>query len=201
MEQLIAKTLKKNWIHFGISAALMLGIGLCAIYGIIPKMELIETGTATTVIETVCLIVFMIGIPGSLLWFHKRCGKLCQLEEAELRLRGYAKASLARILFLDFLALATIFLLVFTTMVQAKMFYAMVMIFYFFAIPGKAPLLRDIALNADGSLYVPQAPVEEERKVGNFTVMDEEDDDFIPKNRQDDNARPGEIHSDRFLDD
>lgn len=186
MEEKIKQIHRQYSLCFIISAIVVAAIAILRYRHIIPRVGGISFGTGMTV-QTIVLLVLLCGIPASLAWFNAHLRKIRRMDFPEDRLDSYFKAQIIRLTVFVVLALLTLAVSIFTDMANARMAFLMVAAFYFFILPNKMQLLRETGLNPDGTIYDPESEAEaarqemEARKVGNFTVMDE-DDDFIPRN-------------------
>ena len=186
MENKIQQIHRQYSLCFIISAVVIAAIAILRKTHVIPHVGGITFGTGMRV-QTIALLVLLCGIPASLAWFNANLRKIRRMDFPEERLDSYFKAQMIRLAVFVVLALLTLAVSIFTDMPNAKMAFLMVAAFYFFILPNKMQLLRETGLNPDGTIYDPEAEAEaarqemEARKVGNFTVMDE-DDDFIPRN-------------------
>lgn len=186
METKINEAHKKYSLWFYLSAGIIAVIAVLRYKQVIPRIGGISLG-ADLRTQSIALAVMLCCIPAVLAWFYARSRKIRNMDYPEERIDSYFKAQMIRLAIFDVLALIILAVSVFTTMPNARMAFLMVAAFFFFILPNRVQTLRETGLNADGSIYDPQAEAEaarqeaEARKVGNFTVMDE-DDDFIPRN-------------------
>jgi ribosome-associated heat shock protein Hsp15 len=96
--------------------------------------------------QSFSILLFLIGVPFSLRWFHHKT-RAIRLEKAlKERLPAYRKAASARMYVFSLIALFALFLEVFTTMPNALVFFLMTMLFFLFCIPVKGQVIKDLEL-------------------------------------------------------
>ena len=198
MDERLVKLLRHNRVRFFIPAGIVLVfLAITLFWKDLPRQNLLPFEMGVKV-QSLCLILFLAGIPASFFVYNSRCNKWRRLDDIDARIAACARASRRRMLVLDVLMVVSLLLLFFTDMQQAKTFFTMVAIFYCFVIPSKGGMLRDLNVNEDGTDYQPE-PAPEPEKVGDIYVVDE-NDDFIPRAPQQDGKEP-QVHGTDFLDD
>ncbi len=181
MESLIKQTTRKYAIFFFCSVAILLSLGLLCYFSIMPELSLL-TDKIGNGVQSIIMMVVLLCIPVTLSIFRRRCLKWQQLDEPADRVKAYGKDIIVRLMIFNIITLLCILMYIFVSRGNAMMLLLMVGIFYLFILPNKFQMCRELNLNPDGSVFVEEIEPEVE-KVGDFIVMDEDDDDdFIPKN-------------------
>lgn len=183
MENLIHGLARKYSIAFIVSILTLLALGLLCYTDVIPELKLLSSALGNSV-QSIIMMVILLFIPLTLSIFRKKSMKWSQLENPEERLTVYARGAMWRLMIFNALGLLCIFMHLFISKGNAMTLLIMIGVFYFFILPNKVQMCREVGLNPDGSIFEEEA-VEEPEKVGNFIVMEEEDDDdddFIPRN-------------------
>lgn len=182
MEKLIQSTTRRYGLYFYISIGFIVGLYLLCRFDIIPEFNTLADSLSNS-LQSIIMMVILLFIPLTLSFFRRRTQQFCQsMEEPADRVKAYGKMLNIRLSVFNVLALLCILMHLFISSANAKMLLLMVGIFYLFILPNKFQMCRELGLNPDGSIFV-EEPEPEVEKVGNFVVMEEDDDDdFIPKN-------------------
>lgn len=179
--------------HYYISALIMAAFGIAVNRDVIPHHNIFPEGKGI-IAQTIFMIVVLICIPLLLKWFNDQTKKLKKLETLDERLDGYRRVYKIRIYAFDIMALLALTFAILSEMKQAIMFFMMIFLFYFFFLPGFNPLIRDLDLNEDGSMYNPDKSYDvHDTTAATDGIAEDEgednDDDFIPKNPNRDSTR------------
>lgn len=192
MEQLIQQSTKRYSFWFILSAVVVVALGLLCRFHIIPSLSLFADKISNS-LQSIIMMAILLLIPVTLSAFRRKSLKWQQLEEPADRVKAYTKAALIRLMIFNALALLSVLMYLFISPANALTLLLMTSVFYLFILPNKMQMCRELGLNPDGSIYV-EEPEPEVEKVGDFIVMEEDEDDFIPRKRQkQDNEEPFEL--------
>lgn len=145
MEAALNLMLKKLRLQFALSVGILLLLGLLAYF--FPQQSLLLSQELSLPFQSFSILLFLIGVPFSLRWFHHKT-KAIRLEKTmEERLPAYQKAASARMYAFSLIALFALFLRVFTTMPNALIFFMMTMLFFLFCIPVKGQVIKELDLS------------------------------------------------------
>ncbi|MBO5978423.1 MAG: hypothetical protein J6V49_08145 [Bacteroidales bacterium] len=182
MEQLIQQSTKRYRFWFILSAVVVVALGLLCRFHIIPSLSLFADKISNS-LQSIIMMAILLLIPVTLSVFRRKSLKWQQMEEPADRVKAYAKAALIRLMIFNALALLSVLMYLFISPANALTLLMMTAVFYLFILPNKMQMCRELGLNPDGSIYVEESEPEVE-KVGDFIVMEEDEDDFIPRKRQ-----------------
>lgn len=144
MEAALHLVLKKLRLQFFLSVGILLCLGLLAY--LFPLQSFLLSQELSLPFQSFSILLFLIGVPFSLRWFHHKT-RAIRLEKAlKERLPAYRKAASARMYVFSLIALFALFLEVFTTMPNALVFFLMTMLFFLFCIPVKGQVIKDLEL-------------------------------------------------------
>ncbi len=145
MEAALNLVLKKLRLQFALSVGILLLLGLLAYF--FPQQPLLLSQEFSLSFQSFCILLFLIGVPFSLRWFHHKTRAIRLEKTMEERLPAYQKAASARMYAFSLIALFALFLRVFTTMPNALIFFMMTMLFFLFCIPVKGQVIKELDLN------------------------------------------------------
>ncbi len=147
MEAALHSALKKLRIQFLLSVGILLLLGLLAYF--FPQQPFLLSQELSLPFQSFCILLFLIGVPFSLRWFHHKTRAIRLDKVLEERLPAYLKAASARMYAFSIIALFALFLRVFTTMPNALVFFLMTMLFFLFCIPAKGQIIKELELFPD----------------------------------------------------
>ena len=171
MEAAIDIVLKKLRLQFIFSVTVLLYLGLLSYF--LPQQTFLFSQELSLPFQSFSILLFLIGVPFSLRWFHHKTRAIRAEKPIKERLPAYQKAASTRMYAFSIIAVFALFLRVFTTMPNALVFFLMTMLFFLFCIPVKGQLIKELEL----------FPEEGQKQEGQNKDVKEQD----PKKPQSDN--------------
>lgn len=145
MENELRKLVKDLRLHFFLSLSLLLLLGL-GVYFLPAKSPLLSQELSLP-IQSMSLLLFLIGVPFTLRWFHHKTRRISiHISLPDQGLKAYRKAAAARMYAFSIIAFFALALKVFTTMPNAMLFFLMTMLFFLFCIPNKEQIIKELNL-------------------------------------------------------
>lgn len=183
MEQLMQQASRRYTLYYVLSIILVVGLGLLCRFDIIPALSIFADNISHN-LQSIIMMIILLMIPLTLSFFRRKSLKWKALEEPADRVKAYHKGAMLRLIIFDSLALLSILMHIFISKANALTLLLMTAVFYLFIMPNKMQMCRELDLNPDGSIFV-EEPQPELEKVGDFIVMEEnEEDEFIPRRRE-----------------
>lgn len=147
MEATLDLVLKKLRKQFMLSVGILLLLGLLSYF--LPQQSFLFSQELSLPFQSFSILLFLIGVPFSLRWFHHKTRSIRLEKPLEERLPAYQKAALVRMYAFSVIAIFALFLKVFTTMQNALVFFLMTMLFFLFCIPVKGQAIKELELFPD----------------------------------------------------
>ncbi len=184
MENLIRQTVRRYGWFFLASVVAIIALGALCYFDIIPSLNVFAERLNHS-LQSVIMMVILILIPTTLSIFRRKSLKWKKLEEPAARVLAYGKGIMVRLIVFDCLSLLSILMHIFISKNNAMTLLMMTGVFFLFILPNKMQLCRDLDLNPDGSIFVPEQPVPaaEVSDTAQASAADD-DDDFIPRNHK-----------------